>query len=314
MKTNAVFSAGIGTMARSRFAGLAVVFSTMMAGCRGCSDVASLDDEVKVQAKRSETREERRERRASSRADLKKLRALTLRAPSAEESDHALSSAVEKARSLVEQNDKELAREAIAGLETWLADHPEDLDAVYWSGRARMVTLELDQAIALFESATKIDDTYVLPYRWMVYALGQRQRYSEALAIASLAVALEPADPDVYVDRALCGLRSSSLDTMVADLEKACSLGDTDGCEVVSAARMVMERRRGAKGKRAEKGRSGERRGQKMGKGKGKRGGKPGMGLVGESRPGKGKGRGKGRNAAKRKAQQDAEGTSSTAE
>ncbi|HCH64546.1 MAG TPA: hypothetical protein DFR83_17200, partial [Deltaproteobacteria bacterium] len=187
MKTNAVFSTGFGAVARSRFAGLAMAFAMMLAGCRGCSDEASLDDEVEVQAKKTESRALRRERRMSSRADLKKLRALTLRAPSAEESDHELASAIEEARALIEQSDAELAREALVDLAAWLAEHPDDLDALYWSGRARVVTLEYDQAIELFKSALKVDDTYVLPYRWVVYALGERQRFSDALPMAALA-------------------------------------------------------------------------------------------------------------------------------
>ena len=240
---NTVFSMGFGRGLSRWSAGMALVLGMALVGCRGCSDSEPVAEEVKVRAKQKEDRAEKQKRRASNRADLKKLRSLKLRAPQAVEVDRELSEEVEQARRLVEQKDAEGAQEALTVLETWLAEHPDDADALYWSGRARLVTSELDQAIEHFEAAIKADAAYVLPYRWITYTLNTHRKYADALPFASKAVELTPDDPDVYVDRALSGLRARQFDTLVQDLEKACSLGDDDVCEVVSAARVVVQRR-----------------------------------------------------------------------
>ena len=43
-------------------------------------------------------------------------------------------------------------RQAIADLQAWIAEHPEDVDAHYWCGRAHMSLFEKDAAVEHFSS------------------------------------------------------------------------------------------------------------------------------------------------------------------
>lgn len=316
VKMNTVFSMGISKGLSRWPAGLALVLGMALVGCRGCSSSEPVDDEVKVQAKQKDDRAEKKKRRLSTRADLKKLRSLKLRAPQAAEADRELSEAVEQSRRLVEQNDAEGAQQAVSLLEPWLAEHPDDADALYWIGRARVVVSELDQAIEHFEAATKADAAYVLPYRWITYTLNTRRKYAEAMPFASKAVELTPADPDVYVDRALSSLRARQFDTLVQDLEKACSLGDDEVCEVVSAARVVVQRSERTESTRRSrsKGESTRSIGTPGKFAKAKKGGKLGLGLGMGVGKGKGKAHGGGgpAGASERAGAGDADETTTT--
>ena len=117
--------------------------------------------------------------------------------------DRELSEEVEQARRLVEQKDAEGAQEALTVLETWLAEHPDDADALYWSGRARLVTRSSTRPSNTSRRRSRPMAAYVLPHRWITYTLNTHRKYADALPFASKAVELTPDDPDVYVDRAL---------------------------------------------------------------------------------------------------------------
>ena len=271
--------------------GSVLVLAVALAGCRGCTDSDPAEQEVLVKAKDDSKRTDRIGKRKSERNGLRKVRSLTMRVEGAAEADRPLSEAVQSARSLVEQGEEALTREAIADLQAWIAEHPDDVDAHYWCGRAHMTLFEKDAAVEHFSKAIEGDETYILPHRWKALALVQRREFAKAAPHIHRAVELAPEQADVYVDRVFWALRAKTLDTVVSDLEKVCLLGETDLCDTIPAARSLVERRETAKTRRLSKGKSGKsgKSGMKGKKGKGARFGGGALSAGGARAGGRGK-------------------------
>ena len=293
-----MFSTGAKHSLRGWSLGSALVLGIALAGCRGCTDPDPAEQEVLVKAKEDKKRADRIGKRKTDRQGLRKIRSLTMRVERAAEADRPLSDAVQAARGLLEQDEEALTREAIANLQAWLVEHPDDVDAHYWCGRAHMRLFEKDPAIEHFTKAIEGEDTYVLPHRWQALALMQRRELDKAAAHITRAVELAPEDADVYVDRVFWALRAKKLDTVVSDLEKVCLLGETDLCDTIPAARSLVERRTTAETRRLSKGKELDGKKGKTGmKGKKGKGGRFGGGALGGGRS-KFSGRGKAAKAA----------------
>jgi Flp pilus assembly protein TadD len=291
-----MFSTGKERSRRGFHVGSALVLAIALAGCRGCTDPESAEQEVLVKSKDDKKRDDRVGKRKSDRQGLRKIRSLTMRVERAAEADRPLSEAVEVARGLIEQGEEALTREAIADLQAWIAEHPDDVDAHYWCGRAHMSVFEKTASIEHFSKAIEGDDTYVLPHRWQALALMQQRNFEKAAPHIARAVELTPEAADVYIDRLFWALRAKQLDTVVSDLEKVCLLGETDLCDTIPAARALVERRstaetrRGAKGSSADpKKRKSGMKGKKGKKGKGARFGGRTLGGGGAKLGGRGK-------------------------
>ena len=270
-----MFSTGVQGALRGARVGSVLVLALALAGCRGCTDADPAEQEVLVKAKEDKKRDERIGKRKSERQSLRKIRSLTMRVDRAPEADRPLSESVQAARALVEKGEEESSRQAIADLQAWLVEHPEDVDARYWCGRAHMSLFEKEAAIEHFTKAVEGEDTYILPHRWLALALMQRRELDKAAPHIARAVELAPEEGDVYVDRVFWALRTKKLDTVVSDLEKVCLLGETDLCDTIPAARALVERRNTADTRRGKKGKSlGGKKGKTGMKGKKGKGGR----------------------------------------
>jgi tetratricopeptide (TPR) repeat protein len=287
----------------SAFLALALV----LGGCRGCGASPTAEKKEDTEAQKAKVREERRNDYKASRDAMRTLRALRNRTPDAPEVEKDWAPDVANARDLVLENDREKAEEAYVALTSYRAENPEDPDGFFWSGRAKMVRAAKDAAIEQFESAAKLDDASVAAHRWAAFALSGRFRCEEGIVHLNRAVELEPDNPDIYVDRIVCALRTNDWKLIVADLERGCSAGDEALCSLVAPISSVAERRMSrGKGKKMRGGDGNAMNRRKLGsegKGKGRPiiGGAGGPFIMGQG-PGK---------VGKRKLD-DADGTTST--
>jgi len=235
----------------------------------------------------------------ASRTTLRTIRRMKMRTPDSPEVERPLSESVERARALVDNGDRLIAIEAIALLKTRLAEHPDDVDAHYWMGRARVVAEEPRQSAESFEAAIKLDPEFVAPHRWAAYAYHQRRLFSDAVVHLNKAVQLAPKDPDVYIDRVVCAVADQQWELVLTDVKMLCDLGETQFCNGEDAVRTVVERRSARKagqlqGKRAAKagskrvealrppGELGSLRDRARAKAKGKMGKMGKMGMMGK--------------------------------
>jgi tetratricopeptide (TPR) repeat protein len=234
----------------------------MVSGCRGCEGGSGADlaenEEADKSAKTVPRSASGKAMDNADRANLRSIRRLRMRIPESAEVERPLSESVERARALVENGDRLIAIEAIGVLEARIAEHPSDVDAHYWLGRARVVAEEPRQSAEAFGAAIKLAPEFVAPYRWSAYASHQRRLFSDAVTLLNKAVQLAPEDPDVYIDHIACAVAGQQWDLVLTDVKALCELGETQFCDADEAVQQIIDRRANRKagqsqGKRAAK-------------------------------------------------------------
>lgn len=97
-----------------------------------------------------------------------------------------------------------------------------------FAARAALKALKrYPEALASFEEALKHKAEFYPSLRGRCDALTVLERFEEAVAAATAAIAARPTDPSPYADRAFALLKSKRLDDALADYTKARELGDS---------------------------------------------------------------------------------------
>jgi|GEM_PF-2628060 len=238
-------------------------------GCSGCEGGSGADRAKKVAAEQEEGVKPWKGKVAphpkKSRSAMRELRRLEMRVRAAEEPERTLAPEVEQARSLVEQGTREAAIEATTALTTWLGEHAEDGDAHYWLGRAHLVAEERGKSVESFEAAVGHDPSIHIAYRWAALAHFERDACDAAMEHLDTAVRLEPHNPDVYVDRIVCAIRTQAWDVVYADAKLLCAREQEMFCDALPVVEDVRDRRTAQSKRRAAKAANGgEERVEKM--------------------------------------------------
>lgn len=153
-------------------------------------------------------------------------------APRLEEADRPVAAPVQEAidRLQAEPADAVGARKA---LDTWIEQHPDDLDARYWRGKTELQTMAWAEAEADLQLVVAGEPDWVNPKVVLAGALAMQRRCEEALPHLDAVVAQLPDHHIGYVNRGSCRYRVGDVDGSIADATKACELGNDRACRTI---------------------------------------------------------------------------------
>jgi Tfp pilus assembly protein PilF len=156
-----------------------------------------------------------------------KRKAVPSTAPPLEEADRPVSAEVQAAIDLLNGDDAVGAR---AALDTWVAAHPDDLDARYWRAKTELQTMAWAEAEADAMIVVEAVPGWVNPKVLLGGALAMQRRCEEALPHLEQVVALMPEHHIGYMNRGSCRYRVGDVDGSIEDAKKACALGNDRAC------------------------------------------------------------------------------------
>lgn len=107
---------------------------------------------------------------------------------------------------------------------------PASAEGYLQRGLVRTMTRELDLALGDLRRASELKPDEVRVYEGVEYALGGQSRWPEAAACWSELIDRAPDAARAYLRRGGSYLRAGDLTRALADAEKACSLGEAQGC------------------------------------------------------------------------------------
>lgn len=275
---------------------LSIALTALAAGCNACSDdppVAStpslevVDDEGVGKAKSGGPLAIGPDRRTSGANG----------GVVTPEEDRPLSPEVAAARDLITASpaSAEQLTSALAQLEAALLAKSDDVDAIYWKGRALYATKRFPEALTELSRARTAAPTFLGPARWETTTLLALRRCEDAVPLLSALITAAPDDANAWYNRGACHFAARRFPEALSDAEKACSLGHQLACKTVPR----IERRREQHNERVAKG-------EPTGEGSPMPGlglpltapdgstARPGVGGTDGASKGKGKGKGKG--------------------
>lgn len=172
--------------------------------------------------------------RAQENEELKeagKTRRVALSAADLEDDAREVAPEVAAARDLIKGEDEAKRSEGIAALDTWIAAHPDDADALHWRGRGYVALKDHAKAAPDLGMAIEKDATWVNGYRWAAFNQFQIDGCENAMSFLEKAVELAPEDGLSHFDRAQCRAELRAFDGAAEDAKKACELGLEAACE-----------------------------------------------------------------------------------
>lgn len=160
-----------------------------------------------------------------------KTRRVALSAMDLEDDAREVAPEVAAARDLIKGEDEAKRAEGIAALDTWIAAHPDDADALHWRGRGYVVLKDHAKAAPDLGLAVEKDATWVNAYRWAAFNQFQIDGCENAMSFLEKVVELAPEEPASHFDRAQCRGELRAFDGAAEDAQKACDLGMEAACE-----------------------------------------------------------------------------------
>lgn len=139
-------------------------------------------------------------------------------------------------RALYEGHERRKAgdtRGAIALLDQAIALAPENAEAHLQRGVALGEAGELERALGDLRRALELKPGDTGPYEWLDFLLTRQQRWDEIAACWTEVIERDPGSAKAYFGRGGSYYRKGDRARALQDVEKACSLGEPRGCEVV---------------------------------------------------------------------------------
>ncbi len=133
------------------------------------------------------------------------------------------------AMALVQQRDFD---GAIAALDPIVAARPDDADARYWRGQARLGKLLWAEAEADLAIAVARQPEWPNARNALGAALAMQKRCDEVLPHVEKLIELMPEQPHGWQNRGHCRYVVGDLPGALSDLDKACSLGSRRACAI----------------------------------------------------------------------------------
>ena len=156
---------------------------------------------------------------------------------------------VAAARDLIKGDDEAKRTEGIAALDTWIAAHPDDADALHWRGRGYAAAKDHAKAAPDFGLSVEKDATWVNGFRWAAFNQFQIDGCTNAISYLEKAVELAPEDPISHFDRAQCRAELRALQGAAEDAKRACDLGLEAACEKAKRYNRRAERIKAKRGR-----------------------------------------------------------------
>ncbi|MCK6507467.1 tetratricopeptide repeat protein [Myxococcota bacterium] len=111
-----------------------------------------------------------------------------------------------------------------------------DPDAWYWRGRARQAQQDPAGAEGDLRQAVALDPTWFAGRQQLADLLVSQRRCEEAVPLLLQQVESHPELAPAWTNLGFCRVRGEEPLVGLADLRKACSLGDARACEMVARA------------------------------------------------------------------------------
>jgi tetratricopeptide (TPR) repeat protein len=120
--------------------------------------------------------------------------------------------------------------EAVAAYDASIARQPGDAELHYWRGRAHLKEQQYDAALADFRRAIELQPAHWDSHLNADWLLAQQQRWDEIVAMWDRYLRAKPDDARGYLERGGANLRRGDLAAARADVERACAMGNAEGC------------------------------------------------------------------------------------
>jgi tetratricopeptide (TPR) repeat protein len=118
-------------------------------------------------------------------------------------------------------------------LDAWLAEHPDDADALYLRGESFMAELNWPEADAAFAKAIAASPDYADARKRQLGALIGQRKCAEVSEGIIAYQALRPDDPEPLVMRSFCRGAQGDHEGALADVVLACEQGYADACQLI---------------------------------------------------------------------------------
>ncbi len=100
----------------------------------------------------------------------------------------------------------------------------------YWRGRAYLTLDDAEHALADYERAITLDPRHIDSYRDIDYLLAKRGDWGRIVERWTRYIELEPMSGQAYLERGGALHHKGDQTAALADLRKACSLGEREAC------------------------------------------------------------------------------------
>ena len=121
--------------------------------------------------------------------------------------------------------------EALAEFNKALEIDPRNAEAYYWRGRTLVSLGRLDQGEDDFKTAVKFKPDYAEAYDHLGWLAFKQNRIDEGIAYLTKSVELKPENAWAFYNRSRLFFNKGDVARAMRDAEKACSLGNQDGCK-----------------------------------------------------------------------------------
>ena len=138
-------------------------------------------------------------------------------------------------RAVVGHGKEGMTANASQAFDTALQVDPNNVETFYWRGRAYIKSGDLVRAQEDFQRAVAIDRTHFESYRNLDWLFSREQRWDEVIAMWTEYLALKPNDGTAYLHRAGARRRKGDMTQAIADVRRACELGNTDACAIAQS-------------------------------------------------------------------------------
>ena len=121
-------------------------------------------------------------------------------------------------------------KEALDELNKALQKDPRNAEAYYWRGRTLVNLGKPDQGMDDFKEAVKYKPDYSEAYDNLGWLASKRGQVEEGIAYLTKSIQLKPENAWAYYNRSRLYFSKGDVADAMRDAEKACNLGDQDGC------------------------------------------------------------------------------------
>lgn len=164
---------------------------------------------------------------------LQDIRFVRQQFPGAEESYRLAEWAAKKFLNRGHEQFKQDLTLAIAQYDLAIEMNPSETEAFYWRGTAYNKLEKNDLAYSDFKAAITSDPRHFKSCRMLDYLLAREQRWDEIIDTWSQYLVLEQKNGDAYFERAGAYRHKGDMQSAIADLRQACTLGKEEACNIL---------------------------------------------------------------------------------
>lgn len=122
--------------------------------------------------------------------------------------------------------------EAISQFNAAAKLNPSGHETFYWRARAYADKGKFDLAEADLDQAVRLNPRYFEAYKTLDWVLARDHRWDEVVAYWNKFIQIEPDNANAYVERAGTFRHKGNMAAALADLKKACDLGNGNACQI----------------------------------------------------------------------------------